>query len=262
MLQNNFPDTLSTSINMKNVSNVLQPFLLTVTTVATGFAILQSAPAQAASLVTNGSFEAGLSGWTVVDEAGGSGSWYSQSGSISPTSGSSVAAPPSGTFAAMTDQSGPGSHILFQDIALPATSTDTLTFSYYVRNTVGTFSNPNSMSYATTPNQQFRVDVLDPTSSNFFGASTTGVLANIFQASSNTTGYQALNFDLTPFAGNTIRLAFRETDNQSIFNTGIDNVMINSTASATVPEPFTIIGTLVGGTAAFRMRKKLKASAS
>ncbi len=33
-----------------------------------------------------------------------------------------------------------------------------------------------------------------------------------------------------------------------------------STASATdVPEPFTIIGTLIGGTAAFRMRKKLKA---
>ena len=26
-----------------------------------------------------------------------------------------------------------------------------------------------------------------------------------------------------------------------------------------VPEPFTIIGTIIGGTAAFRMRKKLKA---
>ena len=28
-----------------------------------------------------------------------------------------------------------------------------------------------------------------------------------------------------------------------------------------VPEPFTIIGTIIGGTAAFRMRKKLKAIA-
>ena len=28
-----------------------------------------------------------------------------------------------------------------------------------------------------------------------------------------------------------------------------------------VPEPFTIIGTIIGGTAAFRMRKKLKAVA-
>ena len=35
-----------------------------------------------------------------------------------------------------------------------------------------------------------------------------------------------------------------------------------STASTAlpVPEPFTVIGTLIGGTAAFRMRKKLKAS--
>ena len=32
--------------------------------------------------------------------------------------------------------------------------------------------------------------------------------------------------------------------------------------STAVPEPFTIIGTLVGGTAALRMRKKLKANAS
>jgi hypothetical protein len=31
------------------------------------------------------------------------------------------------------------------------------------------------------------------------------------------------------------------------------------TTSTAVPEPFTIIGTLIGGTAAFRMRKKLKA---
>ena len=38
-------------------------------------------------------------------------------------------------------------------------------------------------------------------------------------------------------------------------------VVTNNVASTTVPEPFTIIGTLVGGTAAFRMRKKLKAGA-
>jgi hypothetical protein len=33
-----------------------------------------------------------------------------------------------------------------------------------------------------------------------------------------------------------------------------------SAGAAPVPEPFTIIGTIVGGTAAFRMRKKLKAA--
>jgi hypothetical protein len=37
--------------------------------------------------------------------------------------------------------------------------------------------------------------------------------------------------------------------------------LVNTSASATsVPEPFTIIGSLIGGTAAFRMRKKLKST--
>jgi hypothetical protein len=36
---------------------------------------------------------------------------------------------------------------------------------------------------------------------------------------------------------------------------------LNGSPTTSVPEPFTIIGTLVGGTAAFRMRKKLKAIA-
>jgi hypothetical protein len=40
----------------------------------------------------------------------------------------------------------------------------------------------------------------------------------------------------------------------------LDNVVLSSTSASTaVPEPFTIIGTLIGGTAAVRMRKKLKA---
>jgi Ice-binding-like len=45
----------------------------------------------------------------------------------------------------------------------------------------------------------------------------------------------------------------------------LDTNNISTTCSSTqqqVPEPFTIIGTLVGGTVALRMRKKLKASAS
>lgn len=45
----------------------------------------------------------------------------------------------------------------------------------------------------------------------------------------------------------------------------IDSVNLTSNGSngsTSVPEPFTIIGTLVGGTAALRIRKKLKASAS
>jgi hypothetical protein len=40
----------------------------------------------------------------------------------------------------------------------------------------------------------------------------------------------------------------------------IDAINISETSSTAVPEPFTVIGTLIGGTAAFRLKKKLKDS--
>ncbi len=49
--------------------------------------------------------------------------------------------------------------------------------------------------------------------------------------------------------------------NNNSGNWRFDNIVFSGTASATttaVPEPFTIIGTLVGSAAAFRMRKRLK----
>jgi hypothetical protein len=41
----------------------------------------------------------------------------------------------------------------------------------------------------------------------------------------------------------------------------MDNLYVGqASASTAVPEPFTVIGTLVGGTAAVRMRKRLQAN--
>jgi hypothetical protein len=65
-------------------------------------------------------------------------------------------------------------------------------------------------------------------------------------------------FDLADF-GDSFGIAqsvrFGGTAQQILF----DNVSFNTVNPSTqVPEPFTVIGTLVGGTAAFRMRKKLK----
>jgi hypothetical protein len=55
------------------------------------------------------------------------------------------------------------------------------------------------------------------------------------------------------------RFSFNE--NASVVRGGTtisDFVLTNTTGATSVPEPFTVIGTLVGGTAALRMRKKLK----
>jgi hypothetical protein len=53
-----------------------------------------------------------------------------------------------------------------------------------------------------------------------------------------------------------VTTGFRSTDFGAFTNTitGPGNV---SAAAPAVPEPFTIVGTLIGGTAAMRMRKKL-----
>jgi hypothetical protein len=55
---------------------------------------------------------------------------------------------------------------------------------------------------------------------------------------------------------------FRIPDAEAISGTGVNLSGLNFSGNVTtaVPEPFTIIGTLVGGTAAFRLRKKLKAA--
>jgi hypothetical protein len=73
------------------------------------------------SPLVNGSFELNdglgsnvFTGWTVVDLAGSSGSWFVQSGNASPLTGFVVQPPTDGSFAAMTDQFNPGSHILYQ----------------------------------------------------------------------------------------------------------------------------------------------------
>jgi hypothetical protein len=68
------------------------------------------------------------------------------------------------------------------------------------------------------------------------------------QNTSNFYGFTGVNFD-------TIRINTTGVNGSLAL---IDNIQFGSAATA-VPEPFTVIGTLIGGTAAVRMRKKLAA---
>src|SRR5579872_5313015 len=79
------------------------------------FLLFHAGPrAHAGELLANGGFESNggagsglFTGWTVATQAGSNGSWYAQTGTSSPLNGLPVAAPLEGTFAAMTDDSGP-----------------------------------------------------------------------------------------------------------------------------------------------------------
>ncbi len=70
-----------------------------------------------------------------------------------------------------------------------------------------------------------------------FPALPTAYTFNFTGTGSDTLSFQASNVILSPL--------------------GIDNVTVTGEKPTAAPEPFTIIGTLIGGTAAVRMRKKL-----
>jgi hypothetical protein len=86
------------------------------------------------------------------------------------------------------------------------------------------------------------------TSFNIYNASTAPGAPNFFGDFTNGTDVSRVRFDSFEFT----------VDNASGTNFG--NYALQVTA-APVPEPFTIIGTIVGGAAALRLRKKLSSSA-
>ncbi|MBY0111503.1 MAG: PEP-CTERM sorting domain-containing protein [Phycisphaerales bacterium] len=200
---------------------------------------LLASAAQAQELIANGGFETGLFNWNRVDQLGSDGSFALQTGSASPVNGFTVPAPREGLRAAMTDSTGPGSHVLYQDVLIPAfVPGATLKFSIYVGNGAAAFSTPSSLDFSTPAlNQQARVDILrggtDP-----FSVSSADVLFNAFQTALNSplvTGYNDFTIDvgsvLAANAGQTLRLRFAEVDNVNFFNFGVDAV------SLTIPAP-------------------------
>jgi hypothetical protein len=97
----------------------------------------------------------------------------------------------------------------------------------------------------------FRDNLLD---TGFFFSNDAGTLASLYTSLSG----GSIAFSLTDVDPN---------DNFYDFQRGIDNSLVNvgngpivTPGGQEVPEPFTIVGTLVGGSAALRMRKNLKSS--
>jgi hypothetical protein len=204
-------------------------------------ALAMGLPAQALPLLVNGGFEAGLTGWTRVDQLGSEGTFFLQAGALSPVLGEPVPPPPAGANASMTDAAGPGSHVLYQDFLASAGSAS-LTFSLFVGNRAGAFSVPalTSLDFSTPAlNQQVRVDILragaDP-----FSLLGTDILQTLFASlpgSPLVTGYTTIAADISALLaanlGQSLRLRFAEVDNVAPLQMGVDNVAI----TAVVPEP-------------------------
>ena len=189
--------------------------------------------------LANGSFElnggvgtAELDDWQVVTSGIGFGSWWVQTGDASPVSDLLAEPPTDGRFAAMADQLGPGLHILYQDVVVPK-GPAILSFDLYLNNLAGQYFTPGTLSPDEFPNQQFRVDVLDPSAPiDDVGA---GVLLPVYHTAEGdpaTASYRTISVSLRQFAGRTVRIRFAEVDNQFFFLVGIDRVQLGHKAKA------------------------------
>jgi len=196
-------------------------------------ALVAASGAAFAAAVPNGGFEAGdLGGWKRANQQGGGGNWFAYMGTTSPETGSAIAAPPHGDFAATSDQSNPGSHVLYRDVKLKPRMRHELSFRLYYENTAPSFATPNTLSFKAGDNQQYRVDVLRP-SAGLFSVKRGDVLATVFRTEvgdPTTLAPTPVTHNLTPFAGKTVRLRFAEVDNLANFRASVDEVKVRSTS--------------------------------
>ena len=227
-------------------------------------ALTAAQSATATPLLTNGGFETGdFTGWTVTDLAGGSGTWSVESGITLPSANTTVG-PASGTFYAVTDQGGPGTHALTQNFTVPIGATSVvLSFDMFANNQAGgpAIINPAGLDHTQGPNQHVRVDLLSGSATAFDTG--VGVLDNLFigaDSGVNPNGYTPYIVDITSFIspGGTFQIRFAETDNLSFFNQGVDNVSVEARIGASVPEPTTLalLGLGIAGVG-FNRRKQL-----
>jgi hypothetical protein len=191
-------------------------------------AVLAAAPAANAAVVTNGDFETGnLSGWQLSNS--GAGSWFAYTGTSTPIEDFTVPAPPQGSYGGITDESGQGLHVLYQDVTLPPSGTTNQLSLFVYYDSKAPIVSPDSLDPFGGANQQYRIDVMKP-SAPIDSVASGDVLLTVFRTLAGDS--QALaptlkTADLTSLTGQTVRLRLAEVDNQFFFNAGADAIMVS-----------------------------------
>ena len=193
----------------------------------------------ASEYVINGGFETGdFSGWSLVDT--GSGSYYINDGTFTPSSGAGALPPISGNFDVVTNQGGAGLHMLSQPFVVPGSvQSAVVSWNDRIRNMSGVFSDPN---------QEFRVDLVD---------ASLNVIQEIYSTNpgdpATQIGPNYREFDLTALlqtlSGQQVSLRFSEQDDMGFFHVSLDDISfviesINSVQTAGLPSGSTFpVGT-------------------
>ncbi len=227
---------------------LLVNFTLTLTYDGLGGPQVLNFTVQTGGLFTvNGGFETGnFTGWTTPVIPGSSGSFLVRNGTALPLSGLTTVGPRSGTFYAVDDEAGPGTHALLQTFTVPAgASSVTLSFDMFANSYAATVVDPIGLDHRSGPNQHARVDILSAGASPFDTGA--GVLRNFYLGAdpgSNPHPYTHYDFDITDLvaAGGTFQLRFAATNNLFFFNLGVDNVSITSGCNVSPPPTMGLTG--------------------
>ena len=220
--------------------------------------LLAGGTASAQQQIVNGGFETGdFTGWNVANQAGGSGDFYTATG-CTPINCFATNGPRSGRWYAVTDQTGPGAHEIWQSFTLSGAAASAIfKFSIADLNQASGTANFGNLDFTNTPNQHVRVDIFAGSYSPF----STSSLQNFFTGATTElggTGYVDYTFDITSLlsSAGTYTVRFAEVDNQFYHNFSVDDVSLAVTAT---PEPasMTLLATgLVGIAMGARRRRK------
>lgn len=197
-----------------------------------------TACAQPPSTIVMDDFESGaLSNWKTAGS--GSGGWFVYTdGKKAPDPAKSdpnfpfdLPNPPQGRHAAVTDMRGPGTRILYRDVKLDGRFRLHLTAFY---GGVGNFSSPETLAYdAPEANQQYRIDLIR-LSAPIDSVAKEDVLVNVFRTSPGDPDRReptAVSVDVSPWAGQTVRLRLTGADNRGPLRVGVDDIRFEPTGS-------------------------------
>jgi hypothetical protein len=175
-------------------------------------------------------FESGtLANWK-TDRAGAGGWFIYTNGKVAPEPAQSdpnlpfdVPNPPQGKFGAVTDMNGPGRRILYRDVTLDGRYRLHMTV-FYVNSSGFSAIDPSRQTLG--DDQQYRIDILSP-SAPVTSIAKGQLFATIYQGKPGdplTRPPTAVNFDLSPWAGQTVRLRLTSADNQGPLRAGVDDI--------------------------------------
>lgn len=187
-------------------------------------------------LLINGDFATGdFTGWQ-VEQQNEDGTWYIYQGSTTPSSDYTFYSPPT-PYAATADEENPSSMVLYQDIVLPSHSKNILSYQFAYKypltpSGIREFVQASSLNSDFPPkNQQLRIDLMK-VNSDPFSVDPQDILQTFFTTPTGfepfEQGYVFVEFDISQFAGQHVRIRFACADNQFILNLGIANVSIQS----------------------------------